>query len=186
MKTPTRRFQLTVLFLLLALSGLSIFASKNPEVFRGKNPESKSTKSTTRAVVTATSAASLTRDLFAPGAGDPGETALEPAQSGGTYNITRSVVSGGGGQSSGGSISVTNTIGQSATGASTGGSYSLGGGFWGGGAGGGTGCSTIAITIAPPALPNGQIGQPYNQTLTASGGPGLTRSRLLPARYRPI
>jgi len=170
MKPQTRRFQLTALFLLLALSGLSIFASKNPEVFRGKRPDGKSSESATRAMVTATSAASLTHDLFVPGAGDPGEAALEPAQSGGNFNLTRSVVAGGGGASSGGSNSVTSTIGQSATGASTGGSYSLGGGFWGGGAGGGTGCQTVAITIAPPTLPDGQIGQPYNQPLTASGG----------------
>ncbi len=53
-------------------------------------------------------------------------------------------------------------------GASSGGSFTLSGGFWGGAGSGG--CT--AITINPATLPNGQIGQPYSQQLTQTGGAG--------------
>jgi len=53
------------------------------------------------------------------------------AQSGGTYVITQSVISNGGGQSDGGSFSLTGTSGQSLAGTnSTGGGFGVRGGFW--------------------------------------------------------
>lgn len=54
------------------------------------------------------------------------------AQVGGPYEITQSVIAGGGAQgTAGGSYVVDGTVGQSAAGtASTGGQYSLRGGFW--------------------------------------------------------
>ncbi|MGE0886858.1 MAG: Ig domain-containing protein [Blastocatellales bacterium] len=91
---------------------------------------------------------------------------IEPMQSGGNYNITQSVIAGGGAESAGGNYSETGTVGESTTGESSGGNYSLSGGFWNGGNGGG--CA--AISVSPMTLPNGQIGQPYSQQLSQSGG----------------
>lgn len=53
------------------------------------------------------------------------------AQSGGDFEITRSVVAGGGGDSAGGTFGVSGTKGQPKAGATlTGGAFSLTGGFW--------------------------------------------------------
>lgn len=53
------------------------------------------------------------------------------AQSGGTFEITQSVISNGGGTSAGGTVGVTGTTGQSAAGTnSTGGQFGVRGGFW--------------------------------------------------------
>lgn len=58
---------------------------------------------------------------------------LAVAQSGGQFTITKSVIAGGGGQSSGGQFTIDGTIGQSIAGtSSTGGQFDLTGGFWGG------------------------------------------------------
>lgn len=58
-------------------------------------------------------------------------SAIISAQSGGTFEITQSVVSNGGGTSSGEAIRVTGTTGQSAAGTnSTGGQFGVRGGFW--------------------------------------------------------
>jgi hypothetical protein len=51
------------------------------------------------------------------------------AQSGGAYNITQSVIPGGGGTSSNGNTALTGTIGQGVTGSSSGGSYTVEAGF---------------------------------------------------------
>lgn len=55
-----------------------------------------------------------------------------PAQSSGGYDLTWSVIAGGGGKlsESGGVYSLRSTIGQPAVGELTGGSYTLTGGFW--------------------------------------------------------
>src|SRR5205814_8754831 len=56
------------------------------------------------------------------------------AQSGGTFNITRSVIAGGGGRATGGTFTMDGTIGQSLAGTtSTGGTFNLQSGFWAGG-----------------------------------------------------
>lgn len=53
------------------------------------------------------------------------------AQSGGTFQIEKSVIAGGGGRSSGGTFSIENTTGQSIAGTvSTGGAFSIESGFW--------------------------------------------------------
>jgi hypothetical protein len=54
------------------------------------------------------------------------------AQTGGGYTLTRSVISGGGGELSGGSYTLAGTIGQPDAGTLTGGKYTLGGGLWSG------------------------------------------------------
>ena len=52
-------------------------------------------------------------------------------QSGGTYEITQSVISNGGGTSNGGTFGATGTSGQSVAGTnSTGGAFGVRGGFW--------------------------------------------------------
>ncbi len=90
-----------------------------------------------------------------------------PTQSGGSYNITQSVIAGGGGASSGGSYGETGLIGQSVVGASSGGQYSVEGGFLVSGQSGG--CQTILVN--PPTLPNGAVGVSYpTQTFIAAGG----------------
>lgn len=56
---------------------------------------------------------------------------LSVAQSGGSFNIQKSTIDAGGGQSSGGDFSVTGTIGQiDASEAISAGSFVLNGGFW--------------------------------------------------------
>ncbi len=55
------------------------------------------------------------------------------AQSGGQFEITKSVISSGGGTSSGGNFSLSGTFGQTVAEKSTGGNFDLNSGFWGGG-----------------------------------------------------
>ncbi len=120
-------------------------------------------------VVTITSAPSLTHTGFSlAAASEASAPAPEPAQGGGPYNITQSVIPGGGGASAGGSYTEAGSVGQSVVGTSSGGSFTLSGGFWGGDASGG--CATI--TVSPPTLPPGAAGQPYSQTFTQTGGAG--------------
>ncbi|MHC4575507.1 MAG: hypothetical protein ACYS76_15520 [Planctomycetota bacterium] len=54
-------------------------------------------------------------------------------QSGGDYDLSWSVIGGGGGVSSGGDFELSATIGEPEAGASSGGDYELLGGFWPGG-----------------------------------------------------
>lgn len=57
------------------------------------------------------------------------------AQSGGNFEIRKSVIAGGGGNSTGGAFVVDGTVGQSAAGTtSSGGGFQVTGGFWGGSA----------------------------------------------------
>ena len=56
------------------------------------------------------------------------------SQSGGSFQIEKSVIAGGGGQTVGGAFTLDGTIGETVGGTtSTGGTFALGGGFWGGG-----------------------------------------------------
>lgn len=164
-KFQTRRFRLTILLLLVALCGLSIFASKNSGSFRGEKRAGDSHKIASSTKATSASSAAQSRNLFVlEEAADMG-SALEPMQAGGNYNIVKSVVAGGGGGSSGGNNQVNGTIGQTATGVSAGGNFSLAGGFW---AASGGGC---LIFITPSTLTPGVAGTPYpTTTLMASGG----------------
>ncbi|MEM6575034.1 MAG: hypothetical protein AAF736_12235 [Pseudomonadota bacterium] len=52
------------------------------------------------------------------------------AQSGGGFDIRRSVIAGGGGQAAGGDFSLTGTAGQPATQESAGGDFTVRAGFW--------------------------------------------------------
>ena len=62
-------------------------------------------------------------------------TAAVAAQSGGPFRIEKSVIAGGGGQTTGGQFILDATIGQHIAGTtSAGGTFELGSGFWGGGA----------------------------------------------------
>ncbi|MEO6725760.1 MAG: putative Ig domain-containing protein [Blastocatellia bacterium] len=161
MKTPVRRFQrryqLALLFSLLALFGVSISAQRIwqsvPASFKEKM---QSTRRATDSSVSPGKQATNTS----------GEIALDPAQAG--LAIPQNVLPGGGGTSTGGTNSLSGTIGQGIVGTSSGGNFSLSGGFWG--AISGSQCPTI--TISPATFPNGQLGQPYSQQLTQTGGAG--------------
>lgn len=75
------------------------------------------------------------------------------AQSGGSFNITKSVIAGGGGSSSGGTFVLDGTIGQSAAGTtSNGGTFSLTGGFWGGTAAPATDVTVSGFVFAPSGM----------------------------------
>ena len=86
--------------------------------------------------------------------------------SGGSYTINKSVFGGGGGTSTSGNIQITGTAGQRTTVTSIGGANTMTGGFWFGGT------CTFSGMITPATLPNAAAGQPYSQTLTASGSVG--------------
>ena len=65
------------------------------------------------------------------------------SQSGGNFEIKKSVIAGGGDKSTGGTFEMTGTIGQPVAGTnSTGGDFELRSGFWGGGATASTPAST--------------------------------------------
>ena len=56
------------------------------------------------------------------------------AQSGGTFQIAKSVIGGGGGQATGGTFVLDGTVAEPVSGVtSTGGTFELGSGFWGAG-----------------------------------------------------
>ena len=55
------------------------------------------------------------------------------SQSGGNFEIKKSVIASGGGESDGGSFSLKGTIGQPVASKSSGGNFSLSSGFWSGG-----------------------------------------------------
>ncbi|MBI1762220.1 MAG: VCBS repeat-containing protein [Acidobacteria bacterium] len=87
--------------------------------------------------------------------------AAAPVQSGGTYNITPSVIAGGGARSSGGSNVAEGTLGQGLTGQSSGGTYALEGGFWPG-----AGVQGQAPTFIPAAALSRQQGSPAGAAVT--------------------
>ena len=91
-----------------------------------------------------------------------------PAQAGGNYTITKSVITGGGDRSIGGNVELTGSIGQSLIGDSSGGPYSLGGGFWFKS----ISCPSITINPILSTLPAGVVGVAYSQTFTQTGGMG--------------
>ena len=179
MKTPARRFQLAPIFLLTALLGLAISAHRMTEATSrgtaGHSPHVGDTlpsRISGKAVPIKLTGTNKGATESAANNGD--ETAAEPVQSGGSYNITQSLVPGGGGASASGSLAVTGSIGQPVLGVSSGGSFSLSGGFW---AGGGA-CAAITISPANTALPAGSVGVSYMQALTPTGVAGtITWSR---------
>ena len=146
MNTTTRR--LSLLLALLAMFGLTIYAHRIiasaggtflPGLLRA-GVSTGGTANKPEIIGTSTSAAALTRNLFVPETTETEDVSFAPLQMGGGFNITKSVVAGGGGGSSGGGNQLTGTIGQAGAGVSSGGNFSLSGGFWAG-----SGC-TYAIT----------------------------------------
>ena len=70
------------------------------------------------------------------------------AQSGGTFEITKSVIAGGGGRAAGGPFTLDGTIGQSVAGTtSSGGGFDVTGGFWSGQA-----SATPGVTVSGRVL----------------------------------
>jgi hypothetical protein len=173
MPSNTRHNQFLLLLGMLALSGLTAYAYRTsaqwrrPSAAPAGQPSALSPPLRGRAVsavVTLTSAAASTHAEAGEGA------AVEPAQSGGNYNITQSVIPGGGGTSANGNTNVIGSAGQSVAAASSGGSYTLSGGFWGGQTSGG--CPAITVNPSNPALTPGAMGVAYSQPFTQSGGNG--------------
>lgn len=183
MKTNLRQTKLTLLLGLLALTGLTAYAYRASEQWRRhtaapagqpaailSRPRERYAASPAASLLTLTSAAAGAHSEAPPKAEEAEhEAALAPAQSGGSYNITQSVISGGGGESSNGNINVTGAFGQSVAATSSGGQYAVSGGFLGGGA---AGANCAALTINPAALPAGSAGAAYSQSLTATGNTG--------------
>lgn len=165
MKLRARRYQLALLFSLLALFGVSISAQRIWEIVPVSFKEKM--QSQRRATDSSDSLGKQTAAKRLSDINTSAETAFDPAQT--SLVISQSVLSGGGGRSAGGSLALDVTIGQGLAGGSlSGGRFSLSGGF--GAASGGSQCTMLSIS--PATLPNGQLGQPYNQQLTQAGGAG--------------
>ena len=167
MQFKTRRNQLLLLLGLLALSGFTSFAQRAYRTHYGNAALAAKTtltphphEHTTPARAKLTSAAVIAQADQAEVL--PNAEALEPAQSGGSYDITQAVIAGGGGTSANGTTNVTGSIGQSAAVAASGGSYTVSGGFWGGR----VSAQCSVITVNPVTLPVGTMGAPYQQTFT--------------------
>ena len=161
MPTLVRRSQLFLLFVLLTLGGLTASARLTQRVRQAVTMPSPNLSR-----MPDNKPATFVKQLELAPTSET-DTALEPAQFGGTYNLVKSVIAGGGGRSTGGSQQLTGTIGQPFVGASSGGSFSLRGGFLSSGQSGG--CQ--AILISPSSLPNGTVGVNYpSQIFNAAGG----------------
>ncbi|HNG34733.1 MAG TPA: putative Ig domain-containing protein, partial [Blastocatellia bacterium] len=148
MKTTTKSYQ-TILFLtLFALAALGVYAQRTVNTARSQNPNLTWAQALAKGLTGGQPPpAPISRNsrnaAFSP-ATNPDATAMEPAQAGGSFNITQSVVAGGGERSTGGSFDQTGTAGQSALGEASGGAFSVSGGFWQGSA-----CSAPVITQQP-------------------------------------
>ena len=175
MHIPVGHYRTVLFFLLLALCGFTaIFANNlahNKNAEKRSNhplppsviPESSQHQNASRKILDTRRATWDNREATFNGVAE----AVELVQTGGSFNIPRSVIAGGGGQSSGGTYSEIGAVGQSAVGTSNGGSYSVQGGFLVSGQSGGC----LAISVSPLTLPNGSVGVSYpSQTFTAAGG----------------
>ncbi|MBI1759886.1 MAG: VCBS repeat-containing protein [Acidobacteria bacterium] len=167
MQIPTRRSQLALLIALLVLSGFTIYAHKRLEPARAISTNLfrhlRSVTPDRLPPVTKPVVATTSKPPTPPAPAIESIT-LEPAQSGGSYNITQSVIPGGGGVSANGNTSVNGTLGQGLSATSSGGQYSVSSGF--------VSNTCPAITLTTTSLPNGTVNAAYNQTLAASGGTG--------------
>ncbi|HMY72618.1 MAG TPA: Ig domain-containing protein, partial [Blastocatellia bacterium] len=147
MRYIAKRSRLIGLGLLLALSALTIYARFGARTVRQPKPVVAPTTNVIKGALPA--------------------LRIAPAQSGGSFNITQSVVAGGGERSTGGTNEITGTIGQSLAAQSSGGTYAIQGGFWPGA----VPSQCPIISIVPASVPNGDQGVVYpTQTFTASGG----------------
>lgn len=165
MKTPIRRFQrryqLALLFSLLALFGVSISAQRIWETLPASFKEKM--HSTRRA----TDSSAPGKYVATRGASETNNTTFDPAQAG--LTIPQNIFPGGGGSSIGGTLSLDGTIGQGlAGGAMSGGTLSATSGFWG--ASTAVQCPTISVNN--PQDPSGVIGTALSRSFTQSGGAG--------------
>lgn len=95
------------------------------------------------------------------------------AQSGGPFQIQKSVIAGGGGRSFGGIFTAEGTVAEALAGlTSAGGSFSVTSGFWGGGASAGTPTPTPTSTSTPTSTPTNTPTSTPTATPTASPTPG--------------
>jgi uncharacterized protein (TIGR03437 family) len=130
MKITDKRYRVGLLSLLLTLFGLTIYAHRRFEQARGVKPSQPP-----RSAAAAPNG-KIMHNRPAKPATAPVEpaSAVEPAQSGGSFNLTQSVLPGGGGASAGGFVAVTGSAGQPAVATSGGGAYTVSSGFWQGSA----------------------------------------------------
>jgi hypothetical protein len=158
MRIPARRYQLLLLGTLLALDG-----------FTGLAVGTHKLRAIASDMVQRLTYASHreARPERQPTANRSLTTTPAPVQAGGSYNLTQKVIAGGGGTSTGGNHSLSGTAGQAATNVSNGGQFTVASGFWPGVA------ACTPLTLSPPTLPNGTLGQPYSQTITQTGGTGV-------------
>ena len=92
------------------------------------------------------------------------------AQSGGTFVIQKSVIAGGGGNSTGAAFVLDGTIAEAVAGAtSSGGVFQLGGGFWGGGA-----TASTSVTVSGRVLTSDGRGL-RNATVSITDPNGVSR-----------
>lgn len=98
------------------------------------------------------------------------------AQSGGTFNIEKSVIAGGGGQASGGTFVLDGTVGQALAGVTSGGgTFIVESGFWTSAPNSLAGTVTYANAVGAP---NPRFVS--NVTLTGSGSPGVATTTNFP------
>ena len=91
-------------------------------------------------------------------------------QSGGTFTIEKSVIAGGGGQTTGGQFVLDATIGQHIAGTtSTGSTFELGSGYWGGGA-----TTSANVTVSGRVLTSDGRGL-RNATVSITDSNGVSR-----------
>src|SRR5690242_1467383 len=93
MEIPAKRYQSVLICFLLVLLGLTIFAHRAREATRdnGLNPFSRAVvRPATTSALPATTAKNAEPE-------STGKAAPEPLQSGGTFNVSPSIVAGGGG-----------------------------------------------------------------------------------------
>jgi hypothetical protein len=116
MRYIIRHSRLIWLCLLLALSGLTIFAYRNYEASLRLRPQGS------------TKASPLTSKRTAERISPTGT--LAPTQSGGSFNLPQTVIAGGGERGTGGGNEVEGTIGQAVTAKLSGGTFAIEEGFW--------------------------------------------------------
>ena len=93
------------------------------------------------------------------------------AQSGGTFQIDKSVIAGGGGQVTGGAFVLDGTVAEPVSGIiSTGGTFSLGSGFWGGSA-----APAANVTVSGRVLTSDGRGL-RNATVSMTSSQGVVRT----------
>ncbi len=98
----------------------------------------------------------------------PNPAPVAPVQSGGSYNLTQSVIPGGGGTSANGTTNVVGSVGQSAVADSSGGIYTVSGGFWPAAASGGCAANTAPVLT----YSNQSVAAGGALEITPASGPG--------------